>query len=67
MIHDHYIIIKLQQNLENPRPINKTAPTFNKFFLFQKIKIKSPLKGEKPEKKFQKKKKQNKKKTSEKN
>jgi len=37
------------------------------FFLFQKNKIKSPLKGEKPEKKFQKKKKQNKKKTSEQN
>jgi hypothetical protein len=49
MIHDHYTIIKLQQNPKNHRPKNKTAPTFNKktIVLFQnKINCtKSPLKG----------------------
>jgi hypothetical protein len=37
MIHDNYTIIKLQQNPKNPKPKNKTAPTFNKktIFLFQ--------------------------------
>jgi hypothetical protein len=49
MIHDHYIIIKLQQNVKNHRPKNKIAPSINKkqFFYFKKINnTKSPLKGE---------------------
>jgi hypothetical protein len=55
MIHDHYIIIKLQQNSKNHRLENKTAPTFNKknHFSFYKIKNrKSPLKCENEEKKI---------------
>ncbi len=44
MIHDHYIIIKLQQNPKNHRPKNKTAPTFNKKSLFF-FKIKSTIKN----------------------
>jgi hypothetical protein len=56
MIHDHYIIIKLQQNPKNHRPKNKTAPTFNKkslFFFKKNFKKKSPLKGENQGKKKQ--------------
>jgi len=44
MIHDHYTIIKLQQNSKNHRPQNKIAPTFNKKSLFF-FKIKSTIKN----------------------
>jgi hypothetical protein len=50
MIHNHYKIIKLQQNLENHRPKNKTAPRINKktivLFTNNINNTKSPLKGE---------------------